>query len=480
MIPTFPLEEERDDIDDWLECFNMQMKFRKGKIEVENERGTRDALVDKLGEDGVAKTVQQFLVEKDEGESNFEFEGPAMDVILMVQDVDGNGFDGDNNANNNKDSDDGKYFFKRSKSSLLLRSQSSMYGGLYAPKKEDGEEENDNHANGDESMQRQNSIHGGLHELVDEEIEEGGGDVESHDGDKQKQQNVIIIGGAAVEYYRQSRVGLLSYVVLHDDYRGCGLAKQLHDEALSRLEMLSTCYGGGSISSIESPIQQSKQQQQQQAPLLQAVFAETNTPSAGDVTPEQSLLRHKSLYNLGYRLVNFPYAQPPLSTEDVNASFDDILLLVYFPFDNDNGQLEDVAALMSNTSKGDLMNRYCPWFLNEHNNKQCCNNNDGRTNGNALNSVNMNINIPFRYIEDFYQSVFGYHSVGEISEEGKIPDYHAADYYKLARWFTHNREISDSRGVVEINVCRPTPWEDCKNGLLAEWQEWKEMVDAVA
>lgn len=66
-------------------------------------------------------------------------------------------------------------------------------------------------------------------------------------------------------------------MVLHPDFRGQGLAAPLHTEALSRLTRLSSdC-----------------------KPLMQAVFAETNTAAAGGVSPEQSLLRHKSLNKLG-------------------------------------------------------------------------------------------------------------------------------------------------------------------------------------
>jgi len=311
-----------------------------------------------------------------------------------------------------------------------------------------------------------------------------------------------------VEYYKQSRVGLLSYVVLHNEFRGCGLAKHLHKEALSRLEMLANCYGTAPMQKrtttttttellahpliVESPTQNNN------PPLLQAIFAETNTPAAGDVTPEQSLLRHKSLFHLGYRLVKFPYAQPPLSTKDMNATFDDIVLLVYFPFfDNDNceqQQLERNNNLMMKEDDAEarfkrelILKRYCPWFLEG---QSCCD--TGRSNnGNHLNTVQMNIQIPFQYIEDFYQSVFGYDSeeeetnsgnIGSESDGGEgIPDYRTANYYKLAHWFTHHnrRQSSDSsKGVcVEVSLCHPTAtsWEDCKDSCMVEWKEWQEM-----
>ena len=52
----------------------------------------------------------------------------------------------------------------------------------------------------------------------------------------------VIIGGTAVEYYKESCVGLLSYIVLHDDFRGHGLAAHLHKEALSGLKRLASLY----------------------------------------------------------------------------------------------------------------------------------------------------------------------------------------------------------------------------------------------
>ncbi|KAL7526731.1 hypothetical protein ACHAXR_001623, partial [Thalassiosira sp. AJA248-18] len=447
MVPTFPLEEERDDIEDWFECFRMQMKLRQRQIKQQHQNNIKEVLTEGLKEEGIASVVQRLAINgsDEEGEENFTLEGPAMDVILMVQENDN--FDDGN--------EDGDYFLKRSRRSLL-RSQSSLYGGLYTPTIKEDEANIDVHHDGvmhnrdgdadrvlnnkrssstRSSLSRQGSLYGGLYTPTT--INEDEDNLDDGMNISQGKKKHIIIGGAAVEYYRQSRVGLLSYVVLHNEFRGCGLAKYLHKEALSRLELLANSYGTSSTplqdnyllshSSIEPLPPQNK-------PLLQAVFAETNTPAAGDITPEQSLLRHKSLFNLGYRLVKFPYAQPPLTTEDVNASFDDIVLLVYFPFDN--GQIEERDALPTHGdvaeagSKEDLMKRYCSWFPE----KQCCNESEKA----SLNTTQMNINIPFSYIEDFYQSVFGYDSEGgddagddERNGEG-IPDYRTANYYKLA------------------------------------------------
>ena len=221
MIPTFA-SSQRDDINDWYECFRMQIKLHGHRIYKRRQQDINDALTNGLQEEGVASKIQQFACCNDIEEEVCEC-NPVMDVILMVVD--------------------------------------------------------------------------------DKEIE-------AEENNKQQQ----IIGGAVVEYYKQSRVGLLSYIVLHNKFRGHGLVKSLHGEALSRLEVLADNYGTDEEGELSSHNNN-----------LQAIFAETNTVVAGDDTPDQCLLRHKSLYNLGYRLVHFPYAQPPLSTKDMDASFNDIV-----------------------------------------------------------------------------------------------------------------------------------------------------------
>ena len=352
MIPTFPLEEERDDLDDWLECFKFQMKQRLWK-----EQNHDDVHIQELSDD------EQLLLQ-----------GNAMDVILMIAD------------DISSDTED-------SNSETLIRRKidhrASSFAGLYAP----------------------NSIH-------------------TDNG------SPVIIGAAAVEYYKQSRVGLLSYIVLHSDFRGRGYATPLHNEALSRLTRLACLYN-----TSNNPA----------TPVMQAVFAETNTAAAGDVTPEQSLLRHKSLYKLGYRLVEFPYAQPPLSTEDVDASFDDLLLLVYFPFKDDLSSCNVTESASGN---------FHSWYQIESN----------------APAIRMDVNIPFDYVEDFYKSVFGYNSAEEKSLMNRddvdgIPDYRGAKYFKLADWFSRHRCSSD---LVEVNLCGP-PWEDCKSALYQEMEEWHEV-----
>ena len=62
MIPTFPLEDERDDLDYWLECFRFQTKQRQWR-----EQAGADVRKLEVSEDD-----QRLL------------QGNAMDVILMI------------------------------------------------------------------------------------------------------------------------------------------------------------------------------------------------------------------------------------------------------------------------------------------------------------------------------------------------------------------------------------------------------------
>jgi len=337
MIPTFT-SSQRDDINDWYECFRVQIKLHRHRIYIQKQKDIKDALTNGLQEEGVASKIQQLAYCNDIKEDVCEC-NPVMDVILMVVDD-----------------------------------------------KQIGAEENSRHH---------------------------------------------IIGGAVMEYYKQSRVGLLSYIVLHNQYRGHGFAKPLHDEALSQLEVLANNYSTDNIDGELSS----------QNKNLQAIFAETNTVAAGDVTSEQCLNRHKSLYNLGYRLVHFPYAQPPLSTKDVDASFNDIVLLVYFPM--------NVDQLTNDLYNRELIQRYCQWFLE----KDIENNTNPQT-------AQMNVDVPFHFIEEFYQVVFC------LNTADGLPDYRTSKYYSLAKKFsTHNR-------LVGVSLCSPSiPFENCRESLLVEYIE---------
>ena len=157
-----------------------------------------------------------------------------------------------------------------------------------------------------------------------------------------------------------------------------------------------------------------------------------------------------------------------MSTDDVDGSFDDLLLLVYFPFCEDdvsesNHVMEEKVIDRKVTVDADLAlaqdeaNTFYPWYRGS----------------NSL-VPRMNVNIPFCFVEDFYMSVFGYNSLDESPVNRKdvegIPDYTAAKFFQLAHWFSRERENS---GSVDINLCGP-PWEDCKGHLYREFFEWQQ------
>ncbi|KAL3823096.1 hypothetical protein ACHAXA_011148 [Cyclostephanos tholiformis] len=289
-----------------------------------------------------------------------------------------------------------------------------------------------------------------------------------------------ILGGAAINYYSHSRVGLLSYIVLRDEYRGCGLAKLLHEEALVRIEMLANYY----YDSIDDSASKHSSQS------LRAIFAETNTPAAGDITPTQCLIRHKSLYNLGYRLVKFPYSQPPLSNENgVNATFDEIVLLVYFPLSNDDLATmnyikeRDDCTFDPMRSKRELLMRYCSWFFEKNHNDETINH------CSLSDTVKMNVNVPLGFIEDFYRDQFPSKNAFcdgddvDLVDRGKcnssddwiiMPDYCTADYYTFAHWFADH--CQQHEGIVDVYLCPPSyaPWEDCKELFFVKWKEQKK------
>src|SRR5210317_776659 len=58
MIPTFPFEEERDDINDWFECFRLQMKQRHQLHEQKLQDDIKQVLTDGFKEEGIAAAVQ--------------------------------------------------------------------------------------------------------------------------------------------------------------------------------------------------------------------------------------------------------------------------------------------------------------------------------------------------------------------------------------------------------------------------------------
>ena len=100
-------------------------------------------------------------------------------------------------------------------------------------------------------------------------------------------------GGIAFEYYRDSRCGLLTYLVTAPDWRRRGLGTQLVQGALGRLQREAGAHGAD----------------------LRGVFAEAEDPaqvSASDATM-QPRERLTALARLGARRVCIPYVQPALA-----------------------------------------------------------------------------------------------------------------------------------------------------------------------
>ena len=349
MIPTFPLDEERDDIHDWMTNFRKQMVQRQQRQQQQQQLG------------GIVSTRNNESTESEELRGGRE----KLEVVIMIEvDNDASNTNDDKQAkDNDEDYDDGKYIYKQSNNTHpILFNDTTHYN---------------------------------------------------------------IIGAVTMEYYQTSPVGLLGYIVVNENHRGYGLGKVLHQEALLRIEMLANKYGNSIATTTTADGEEgggcgssSSTDRRHPSLPLRAIFAETNSVTAGDITVAECRARHEILYNLGYRLIHFPYAQ-----------------------------------------------------------------------------------LPWNYVDDFYQTTFIYHSDSDTTtdneeeEESSINDvdgremvslsssldYRTANYYKLAHWYTHHRQqqeydLYNNKGLVEISLLRPSiaPWEDIKESLLPEFEQWKQ------
>ena len=183
----------------------------------------------------------------------------------------------------------------------------------------------------------------------------------------------LILAGVAFEYYKEAEVGLVAYVTTQEHFQRKGIMKELHPIAVQALMQLHNyCYLKKTGSLPEHKIK--------------AILAETNTIDAGDATETEIINRHRSLFSLGYRSVEFPYVQPPLGTE--MDTFDDIILLVYQGVDQTKA-----------------------WFPN----------------------WSMPSKVPFDFAADFIKSVFGY------GDESTMND---MTCYKLNKWFVQKHPTS--------------------------------------
>ena len=440
MIPTFPLDEERDDIHDWMTNFRKQIVQRRQQ---QKQRQQQQQL------EGIVSTRNY---ESTESEEELQGGKEKLEVVIMIE-VDNDASitnddkkTKDNDDDDDDDYDDGKYIYKQSNNTNpLLFNDTTHYN---------------------------------------------------------------IIGAVTMEYYQTSQIGLLGYIVVNENHRGYGLGKVLHQEALLRIEMLANKYGNSIATTTTADGEEgggcgssSSTDRRHPSLPLRAIFAETNSVTAGDITVAECRARHEILYNLGYRLIHFPYAQPPLDINNVNASFDDMMLLVYFPYHDDDNEVssyndgvdedDERNGMKSKSNRELMMRQYCPWYFDDE-----INSGDYSTS-----TVRMKIDVPWNYVDDFYQTTFIYHSDSDTTtdneeeEESSINDddgremvslsssldYRTANYYKLAHWYTHHRQqqeydLYNNKGLVEISLLRPSiaPWEDIKESLLPEFEQWKQ------
>lgn len=118
----------------------------------------------------------------------------------------------------------------------------------------------------------------------------------------------IVIGGIAAEYYRNSRCGLLTYIVVKPECRNRGIARQLQVM-------------------VEDILRADAQKDGNQ---LEAFFAEANDPrivsGANDsIEPSRRL---RILAAMGAKWIKIPYVQPKLGTGKSRVRH---LLLLAFP-----------------------------------------------------------------------------------------------------------------------------------------------------
>ena len=125
---------------------------------------------------------------------------------------------------------------------------------------------------------------------------------------------------------------------------------------------------------------------------IKAIFAETNTIDADDASLEEIMERHKALFALGYRLVEFPYSQPPLGVDQ--EAFEDVMLLVY----QGERQGRDYGREGTATAA---------------NGRECDN---GIWLGDTIPS-----SLPHSFVVDFFMSVYGY-SYGYSHENSDADD----------------------------------------------------------
>eukprot|EP00536_Pseudo-nitzschia_multiseries_P002044 jgi/Psemu1/4751/gm1.4751_g len=188
-----------------------------------------------------------------------------------------------------------------------------------------------------------------------------------------------VVAGIAFEYYREAQCGLLSYVVVSVEYRRLGIIRSLHPVACRAMQFLHQ-ESLPATASNGIAIHNDRNHNGIDNNTIKAIFAETNTVEAGDASPDVIRKRHEILYQLGYRHLKFPYIQPALA-EDAE-SFDDIMLLVYAPSDEDRTTtttiettilydyvvdfFQSVTGYDNDSYKDDWYYRLVDWFRRKH------------------------------------------------------------------------------------------------------------------
>jgi len=117
-----------------------------------------------------------------------------------------------------------------------------------------------------------------------------------------------VVGVLFVEFYKESKCGLLTYLVVHPNHRHQGVGRYLLKEGIQRL----------------------KADAQENRIKLQAVFGEVNNPAKistvqDSMNPQERL---KIISKLGARLISIRYVQPELRPGRGRSS---CMFLVVFP-----------------------------------------------------------------------------------------------------------------------------------------------------
>ncbi|KAL7576421.1 hypothetical protein ACA910_018225 [Epithemia clementina (nom. ined.)] len=255
----------------------------------------------------------------------------------------------------------------------------------------------------------------------------GGGD-DNHDGNKQNPG--VIVAGIALEYYKPSQVGLISYLCVAPSHRRRGLIRILHPLAIACLQQLHVVHTTTTAPTHSTTTTTATTK-------IRAILAETNTLTAGDASPELIAQRHYVLHRLGYRQLMVPYVQPPLAVGE--ESFDDILLLVYT-----NGTDDD------NTDK-------------QHRNDEI---------DESFIPLSVDSKIILDYVTDFYQSVYG---------RDQSHEYHLHWYYRVLSWYCHTHaQIPLAAVAADDDDASPTPWTlDCTEHCHRELEQSMQNIGIV-